>query len=388
MSVPVSTFVRRATAALGAAAITMPLVLFPASAGSATSQSADQAGRAALLAPLADPRWIGGPRPVGPDSRRWATSPYDASTSASTMLDVTTADATQSSGVVLVSTTVDFGAGEAAGTGLVLDGEDGLVVTNHHVVEGATRVMISMHGTDESYRATVLGTDAEKDIAVLRLHGAPDVAEVASDDDGVAIGNAMTAVGDAGGDGGNLTAAAGTVTGLGESITVTEDDGSQSTLAGLLELDADVISGDSGGAVLDAQGEVVGMTVAASSGYGDIVGYAIPIQRVERVAAKVVAGEESGSLELGYDAFLGVSLVSGTGAPVVAGVVDGLATDASGLTAGDTITALDGSAVSTIADLQRVIAAHQPGDVVSISWTSAEGERHQARTALSRAPIA
>ena len=140
----------------------------------------------------------------------------------------------------------------------------------------------------------------------------------------------MTAVGDAGGDGGALTAAAGTVTDTNHPITVSDEQtGAAHRLTQLIEVDADIIPGDSGGALLESDGDVVGMNVAASSGSANITGYVIPIKRVLRIAAHVVAGEETASITLGYDAFLGVSL-AGTGT-ALAGVVDGGAAADAGL---------------------------------------------------------
>ncbi len=134
----------------------------------------------------------------------------------------------------------------------------------------------------------------------------------------------MTAVGDAGGDGGSLTAAPGTVTDLHEGITVQDEQTGEGTrLRNLVEITSDVVAGDSGGALLDAAGDVVGMTVAASTGSTSdtVQGYVIPIGRVLRVAAQIESGEESGSVVVGGTAFLGVQL-AGTSA-TLAGTVAG-----------------------------------------------------------------
>ena len=215
-------------------------------------------------------------------------------------------------GLVTITSEVEFGAGEAAGSGIVI-GSDGLVVTNHHVVEGATSIQVTVVTTGRTYDAEVLGTNAKRDVAVLQLEDASGLATASADASGVAVGDDVTAVGDAGGDGGALTAAAGTVTDTDHPITVSDEQtGAAHRLTQLIEVDADIIPGDSGGALLESDGDVVGMNVAASSGSADITGYVIPIKRVLRIAARVVAGEETASITLGYDAFLGVSL-AGTG---------------------------------------------------------------------------
>jgi S1-C subfamily serine protease len=303
-------------------------------------------------------------------------------------LEASDATTEQSRGVVQVSTVVEFGIGEGAGSGLVIDGEDGTVVTNHHVVEGSTEVEVTVTSTGETYIAEVLGSDAEHDVAVLRLEGAPTLTEVATDTAAVAVGDTITAVGDAGGDGGTLTAASGTVTDEDEPVTVTNADGSQTTIRNLVEVDADIISGHSGGALLDRDGEVVGMNVAASSGGPDITGYAIPIGRVLEIAEDIVAGEESATVSVGYDAFLGVQLAPGSGAATLVGVLEIGAAATVGLAAGDTVTAVGGVSTPSAAALSEAIATHEAGETVSIDWTDAQGASHTSDVTLGRAPIA
>ena len=112
----------------------------------------------------------------------------------------------------------------------------------------------------------------------------------------------------------------------------------------------------------------------------------IPIRRVLRIADQVLAGDPSGTVEIGYDAFLGVSLTgSGT---TLAGVLDGGAAAIAGLGAGDTITSLGGTDVSTYLQLQKAVAAHDPGDSVVVTWTDATGSSHSATVTLGRAPVA
>lgn len=227
--------------------------------------------------------------------------PQQGSTSTGTAtLDTTAATPAQQTGVVLVSTVLGYQSAEAAGTGVVL-ASDGLVVTNNHVVEGATEITVTIGTTGETYTGTVVGTDATADVAVLQLQDASGLATAALDDDAssVAVGDAITAVGNAEG-GGVLLAAAGTVTGVEESITTqAEGVSSGESLTGLIEVDADVVSGDSGGPLLDDEGEVVGLTTAASSGSSDITGYAIPVEDVLDVVTQIVAGEDTDTITLG-----------------------------------------------------------------------------------------
>lgn len=302
---------------------------------------------------------------------------------ATTATDTEPASASESNGVVLVDTVLDYGSGAAAGTGLVLS-SDGVVATNHHVVEGATRITVTLpSGT--SYTARLIGSDSVHDVALLQLGGASGLATVRTDKATVRTGEKVTSVGNAEGEG-TLVAADGTVTDPSTGITVDEEDGSTAALTDLVQVDADVVSGDSGGALLDADGEVVGMNVAASSGSARITGYAIPISRVLDIAARILAGEESGDVEIGYDAALGVQLYDGS-TPQVAGVVDGSAADTAGIAPGSTITSVDGTRIDSLADITGVLAQHRPGDRVRVAWTDAQGAGHSAIVGLGRAPI-
>lgn len=359
-----TTLRRRATATVAAAALVLPL---------SVAAVAPAAG-ATFLVDRGWPPYAG--QPYG------YVSPYSSVAS----LDTAEATSTQSEGLVTITSEVGFGEGEAAGTGIVI-GSDGLVVTNHHVVEGATSISVTVANTGRTYDAEVLGFNAKRDVAVLQLEDASGLATASTDAGGVSVGDDVTAVGDAGGDGGALTAAEGTVTDEAHSITVPDEQtGEAHRLTRLIEVDADIIPGDSGGALLSSSGEVVGMNVAASSGSAQITGYVIPIKRVLRIAARVVAGQDTATISLGYDAFLGVSL-SGSGT-TLAGVLDGGAADAAGLGAGDSITSVGGTSVTTYTELQRAVAAHDPGDRVRVTWTDASGASHSATVTLGRAPVA
>lgn len=294
------------------------------------------------------------------------------------------ASAEQSTGIVQITSTLTNGTG--AGTGLVLDA-DGTIVTNHHVVDGATRIEVTVVSTGQTYRATYVGGDAVTDVAVLQLEGASGLTPVDLSDDAAQVGDQITAVGDAGGDGGSLTAAPGTVSALGQDITVQETDGSSTKLTDLIRMDAYVVPGDSGGAVLDDQGDVVGMNVAASSGSRNVTGYAIPIATVESVVDRIEAGDESGDIELGYSGYLGVGLDPSASSALVAQVIDDTAAEEAGLAVGDTITAVDGDTVGTADALRSAIAAHDPGDRVTITWTTSGGSTQSATVTLGEGPV-
>lgn len=314
----------------------------------------------------------------------------------SSSLDVTEATAEQSTGVVLINTVLGYNSAEAAGSGVVL-ASTGLILTNNHVVEGSTEIQVTVPATGQTYTATVVGTDSTADIAVLQLQGASGLTTATVDKDGdPAVGDTVTAVGNAEG-GGTLMAATGPVTGLEQSITTQSEGVSKGEdLTNLIQVDADVVSGDSGGALIDDQGEVVGITTAASSGSSNITGYAIPIEDALTVAKQIVSGEASDTVTIGLPAFLGVQLsttstglpgATGTGA-VVGGVIADTPAAQAGLVAGDTITAVDGTTVTSGDELSAALADHAPGDQVQLTWTTATGASQTATVTLIEGPAA
>jgi S1-C subfamily serine protease len=311
----------------------------------------------------------------------FAQSPGGASRSTDTTAKAT---GSQLTGLVRIVSTMEYDGAEAAGTGMVLT-SDGEVVTNHHVVEGATSIKVKVMSTGTTYTARVVGTDATDDVAVLQLDDASGLDTVTTDDDGVSTGEAVTAVGDGNGTVGYLSAATGSVLATDQSITTrSQGTASGEQLTDLVEISSDVVGGYSGGATYDADGEVVGMTTAASTGGSDIVGYAIPIAKVLRIADDLESGTRATDYTYGYPAFLGVGLGDGT---TVEGVYDDTPASAAGIGAGDVITSIGGVDVTTTAQLRSVIAQHSPGDEIRVGWTDPNGETHTATVTLARGPV-
>lgn len=322
------------------------------------------------------------PGSTRPDGSGQGAGPLGDDVGEGTTTSETDASAAQSTGVVLVETVTT--SGEAAGTGLVLDAT-GVVVTNYHVVEGATSVAVTVATTGETFVAEVLGADPEADIAVLRLDGASDLDVVDLDDDGAALEEAVTAVGNAEGQG-YLSASSGTVTALEESITtsagasVTGED-----LTGLIETDAYVVGGYSGGALLDDEGEVVGITTAASSSTTAVESYAVPIEDALAVVEQVESGDESGSVRIGASAYLGVSVDESLR---VGSVQSGTAAADAGIETGSTLEAVDGTTVTDLDALSAELDELEPGDEVTLRWVGAAGRTHLATVTLGSSPAA
>ncbi|HEY6932911.1 MAG TPA: trypsin-like peptidase domain-containing protein [Marmoricola sp.] len=328
---------------------------------------------------------------TAPASTRWQARPPTTGRaggwSGGRALRLSPASADQVSGLVRIVAVSRYDGSTAAGTGMVLT-PSGEVVTNNHVVQGSTTIQATVASTGRTYTARLVATDSSDDVAVLQLRGASGLTTVSTDTGAVHEGDSITAVGDAEG-GAALSAAPGTITALRRSITTTDASGpSSERLRGLIEVDADVVSGDSGGALIDEDGHVIGMTTAASSGTLHITGYAIPVATVLRIADRAESGVGTRRVHLGYPAFLGIELPTASTAPTVAGVLAGTPAARAGLTDGSTVRALDGQGVATSAQLRRLIAAHRPGEVVALRWTDTAGVAHQASVRLRRGPAA
>ncbi len=327
------------------------------------------------------------------------------------------ATAAQEVGVVDITSQLTYDQAESAGTGLVLT-SNGEIRTNNHVVEGATSISVTVVSTGAQYTATVVGTDATDDIAVLQLGNASGLStatlDTASD---ASVGEAVTGVGNAGGTGGRPSASPGTITALDQTITTqAEQTAASETLNGLIETDADIQAGDSGGPLFNSADQVIGIDTAAEQG-GATAGYAIPIETALTIAGQIESGRSSSIVTIGYPAFLGVEVDSAAGASTgsgdgsafggfgsgsstgdttgaatsgatIAGVIDGSPAAAAGLTAGDTITAVNGTAIDSASALTAALGAHAPGDSVSATWTDASGASHIATVTLAQGPAA
>ncbi len=304
-----------------------------------------------------------------------------------------------SKSLVDINTTIGYGSSRGAGTGIVLSA-DGLVLTNHHVVAGATSISVTDVGNAKTYDATVLGYDSTHDVAVLKLKDASGLSVAPLASASVKVADNVVAVGNAGGVGGTPSAVAGTVTAIDQSITVQdESDGSPQRLTGLIQFDAAIQPGDSGGALVDSAGKVVGVVTAGSVGGASsdsttmVDGFAIPVGRAQSIAHQIINGQSSATVHIGATGFLGVQAASGgrqgttSGGVQVAGVVSGSPAEQAGLSSGDLLTAVDGHAVSSLSELRTALAPHHPGDTVTIAWTDQNGQNHTTRVRLGSGPV-
>jgi S1-C subfamily serine protease len=295
-------------------------------------------------------------------------------------------------GVVVIDTNLAYEGGQAAGTGMVLT-SSGEILTNNHVIRGATTIRIVLPGTGRRYTAKVVGYDVTADVAVLQASGASNLKTVSlGNSSTLKVGQSVTAVGNARGTG-SLTSASGRVTGLSRAITVNDDQGGSEHLSGLIETNAGLQPGDSGGP-LTSGGKVVGMDTAASLGYGyqQVVsndGYAIPINRAIAIATQITSGKASSTVHVGGTAFLGVQVSSdaygGSGA-VIESVVPGGPADRAGLQPGDVITQFAGHTVASPSALTSIVLREKPGVHVSVTYVDQTEATGTASVTLGSGP--
>ena len=303
-------------------------------------------------------------------------------------------------GVVVVNTKVGYQDGAAAGTGIVLT-STGEVLTNNHVIRGATSVVVVVPGTTHHYTGKVVGYDVSADVAVVQLSGASNLKTASlGNSSKVTTGQAVKALGNAGGTG-TLTSASGTVTGLAKAITVSDDQGDSEQLAGLIETNAALQPGDSGGPLLNSKGQVIGMDTAASTTFafravGASDSYAIPINTAQTIAKQIESGKASTAVHIGPTAFLGVEIAAavgngGFGGPasaggLIAGTVAGGPAASAGLAAGDVITAINGTTVASPATIASVILTKKPSAKITVTYTDQSGVAHVTTVTLGSGP--
>ena len=290
-----------------------------------------------------------------------------------------TREAPIGAGVVVINTNLRLEDTAAAGTGMVLT-SSGRILTNNHVIAGATTIRVVVPNTTHRYAARVVGYDIADDVAVLQLRGAKNLRTVTIGSSAtLRVGASVTAVGNSGGIG-RLLSVHGRVIRLRKSVTVQNDSGERHRLTGLIETSAALRPGDSGGPLLDSAGWVVGIDTAASP-FGHRA-YAIPIATATRVTKQIVTGKASARVHIGATAFLGVQ-VQGT---TVADVVPGSPAEAAGLKPGDVLISIGGKRVTGAAGITSAVLAHKPGQVVTVVYTDETGTRRTARVRLATGP--
>ena len=343
-------------------------------------------------------------------------------------------------GLVDITSNLKFNSETAEGTGMIISAS-GLVLTNNHVIDGATSVRANLvTNSGPSFTAKVVGYDAADDVALLQLQGASGLTPVTfGNSSQVRLGTPVLALGNAEGHGG-AKPTQGIINALDRSIQAS-DEGSNSTenLKHMLQTNAKIEQGDSGGALANNAGQVIGMITAAntstpgtssSSGSGGSLGFAIPINSALAIARQIASGQACATVHIGLPGFLGVQVAqsdssdphqqaadeaqtgrngqTGAGinscstggqragvpvhiAPIAAGalivgVVCDSAANSAGMVPGDVITSVDKQPITTPGSLTTITGNSHPGYVVSVLWVSLNGIEHITKMKLDQGP--
>lgn len=275
----------------------------------------------------------------------------------------------------IVQIRVGGGRGRGSGSGVVFR-SDGHVFTNHHVVEGARRLTVVMaSGVEEAAR--LVGSDPETDIAVLKVNRNDLPIATLGSASGLRIGQMAVAIGSPLGLAGGPSVSVGVVSALGRQL-----EGSAGLpLLDMIQTDAPIAPGSSGGALVDESGAVIGITtaIAVSAVGAEGLGFATPIDIARHVGAQLITtgkvrhpwlGIEGVDLEPAAAKAMGV-----TGGAVVREIVPGSPAARAGIAKGDVVMAVDRAAVRSMGGLKVLLRSHQPGDRVSLSVRRDQGER-------------
>jgi S1-C subfamily serine protease len=322
-------------------------------------------------------------------------------------------------GLVIINTSLNYQSAIAAGTGMVLN-SDGLVLTNNHVIENATSITATVLATGKTYPAKVLGYDETGDIAAIQLQGASGLHTIPIGNATTAkTGDSVLAMGNAEGES-VIRPAPGQITALNQSITASDEGGAVATeqLHGMIKTDADIVSGDSGGALANSSGQVIGMNTAgnnAGDGTEQATGFAIPINTALSIVSEITASQASSTVTIGYPPFIGVFVATSTSSnpqvqqqqqeaggggageqqtcyqnssemsvpsqiasvskgTLVIGAICSSPAASAGLVGGDVITAVNGQSVGTPASLHTDLAQFKPNDSVTLTWRTVSGQ--------------
>jgi len=289
--------------------------------------------------------------------------------------------------IVDINTTL--GNGQAAGTGMIIS-STGEILTNNHVVTGSASITVTVQGQSQTYSAHVVGVNVAQDVAVIQIdQSVSDLTTVTfADSSAVQVGDPVLAVGNALGQGGTPQVTQGHVTALNQTITAGTGQSDSETLSGMVQSDAVIYEGDSGGALVNSSGQVIGMiTAGQAQGFRSTasdVGYAVSSNNAVTQANRIRAHETGSDLTYGQVGYLGVSVsaqptISGA---LIVGVQTGSPAAAAGITAGSVITRVGGTDITSAAALGNAIKSHRPGDRVSVTWTAQDGGTRTASVTL------
>jgi putative serine protease PepD len=301
----------------------------------------------------------------------------------------------------VVSIDVKAAGQEDQGTGMIIS-PNGMVVTNFHVVALAVgaggTLTVTESGSTNAIRAKLLGADQTDDVALIQIEGAANLKTVTFGDSTKAVvGDAVVAIGNALGlSEGSPTVTSGIVSAIGRTVTVSGNSTGPETLSDLIQTDAAINSGNSGGPLVDSAGQVIGMNTAVAGTTSDgtnaqNIGFAIPSAEIETL----LPGLENGTTRVSTPGYLGVDIATLTpqlraeygftpnqGA-IVLDVVPGGPAASAGLSQDDVIVAIDGKPITSYPQLQQVITSHQAGQRVTLTYYRGTAKHTASITLIS-----
>jgi len=293
------------------------------------------------------------------------------------------------------------GSGTAAGTGIILT-SSGEVLTNNHVVSGSTSITVTIQGRSGTYAADVLGVDPTRDVALIQLEGVSGLPTATlADSSTLQVGEPVVAFGNALGQGGAPSVSSGAVVALDQSLTASDGNSSEQ-LTGMIQMNARIAPGDSGGPIVNSASQVVGMITAGQStgrvSTGTTVGFAIPTNTALAVVNQIRSGQPSSEVILGQVGYIGVQVsdltptvaaqlgLSLTSGALVTGVVAGSPAQSAGIGRYAVITSAGGMTIDSSATLGTALHSHKPGDQVVVNWVDSAGSSHSASITLGAGP--
>ncbi|MDH6283380.1 S1C family serine protease [Prescottella agglutinans] len=263
--------------------------------------------------------------------------------------------------------------GEGEGSGVILS-SDGLIMTNNHVVSGGGpdgKLMVAF-ADGSTAPASLVGTDPISDIAVIKVQGKTDLTPIElGTSDGVQVGEQVVAIGSPLGLAGTVTS--GIVSALDRPVSTSGESGNQNTVIDAIQTDAAINPGNSGGALVNMNGQLIGINtaIATAGGQGGSIGlgFAIPVDQARRVADELVKTGKATQAIIGVQ----VSAKESTGGAPIVDVTPGGPADKAGIPKGAVVTKVDDRVVTTGDSLIAAIRSHAPGDTVKVTYKDAAG---------------
>jgi S1-C subfamily serine protease len=286
-----------------------------------------------------------------------------------------------------------------AGTGMILT-PGGQILTNNHVVNGASKIEVVISGRSDTATAKVVGVDPTADVALLQLRGVSGLPAISPGESGdVSTGDRVLGIGNALGRGGAPTVVSGSITAIDVSIRAGDPGGSTESLAGMFQTDAQIQPGDSGGALVDAEGRVIGMITAGGtadkSKTGPVTGFAIPIEVALGIVDRIRSGEACCPIMLGVRGHLGIAVraldaqtarkLGATDGVLVVGVDPDGPAQGAGMVAPSVIVSIAEQPTTSPQGLGTVLHAYVPGQQVPVTWIDATGT-HTMTIRLGKGP--